>query len=154
MSKICSFFGHSDFWSDSERERIIKAQIVDCIQNRGITHFLIGGYGEFDIFCAKYLRELRAIYPQIRTTLVLAYLGRKMDDFEKEYIRRTFDSTIFPPIENVPPRFAIVKRNEWIVRESDFVIFFVERAWGGAYQMLRYARGRKKAFVNLGCGVV
>ena len=33
--------------------------------------------------------------------------------------------------ENVPPRYAIVRRNEWMVRESDVVISGVTHGWGG-----------------------
>lgn len=150
MSKCCSFFGHRDFWSNSSREAAIKKHIIDCVKNRGITEFLLGGYGEFDIFCAKYLRELRADFPEIRSTLVLAYLGKNFDNFELAYMRRTFDAIIYPPIENVPLKFAIIKRNEWMVRESDYVIFFVEHNWGGAYKMLEYAVRHKVSFANLG----
>ncbi len=67
---------------------------------------------------------------------VLAYLNRKMDD--SRY------STTYPPLGNVPPRYAIVRRNEWMVRESDVVISGVTHGWGGAAKTLDYARRRQK----------
>lgn len=150
MRKCCSFFGHRDFWSSFEREKAIKAEIEDCIVKRGITEFLVGGYGEFDAMCAKYLQELKKDFPQIRVTKVLAYLNEKRDIFEAEYDKKTFDATVYPPIEGIPPKFAIVKRNEWMIRASDFVIFFVEHNWGGAYGMLKYAISHGVSFANLG----
>lgn len=150
MRKCCCIFGHRDFWASVEREKAIKAAIVDCIRERGITEFLVGGNGEFDIMCAKYLSELRQEYPQIRVTKVLAYRGQKRDMFEEEYDKKTFDATVYPPLEEVPPQFAIVKRNEWMVRASDYAIFFVQHDWGGAYRMLKYVISRGVSFVNLG----
>lgn len=54
-------------------------------------------------------------YPHIMAILVLAFLNRDMDTSR-------YDSTTYPPLENVPPRCAVVRRNEWIVRKSDVVI--------------------------------
>lgn len=55
-----------------------------------------------------------------------------------------YDSTTYPPLEKVPPRYAIVRRNEWMVRESDVVISGVTHGWGGAAKTLDYARHRQK----------
>ncbi len=51
----------------------------------------------------------------IAAILVLDYLNREMDTSR-------YDSTTYPPLENVPSRYAIVKRNGWMVWESDVVI--------------------------------
>ena len=60
-----------------------------------------------------------------------------------------YDSVIYPPIESVPFKFAINKRNEWMVDQSDFIIAYVCHSYGGAYQSLNYARRRGKQIVNL-----
>lgn len=150
MSKYCSLFGHNYFWSNSDLECRIKSEIINCVENMGITDFLLGGYGGFDITCARFLRELKPIYPQIKSYLVLAYLDKKFDDMDKDYIKKTYDDLLFPPIENVPKRFAIVKRNEWIVNNSDYIMFYVNHSWGGACKMLKYANKKKKDYINFG----
>lgn len=150
MSNYCSLFGHSDFWSSADLECRIKSEIIDCVENRNLTEFLLGGYGGYDITCAKYIRELKTIYPQIKSYLVLAYLDKKFDEYDKDYIKKTFDDIIYPPIENVPKRFAISKRNEWMIDNSDYVIFYVNHSWGGASKMLEYATRKKKDYINFG----
>ena len=83
------------------------------------------------------MRRQKTAYPNIEAVLVLAYLNREID------ISR-YDSTTYPPLENVPPRYAIVRRNEWMVRESDVVISGVTHGWGGAVKILDYARRKQK----------
>ena len=83
----------------------------------------------------------KATYPQIEAVLVLAYLNREID-------ASRYDSTTYPPLENVPPRYAIVKRNEWMVRESGVVISGVTHEWGGAAKTLDYARRKQKVIVQ------
>jgi len=150
MSKYCSLFGHSEFFVNSDLECRIKSEIINCVENRGITEFYLGGYGGFDLACARFIRELKLIYPQIKSYLVLAYLDKKFDDMDKDYIKKTYDDLIFPPIENVPKRLAIIKRNEWIIANSEYIIFYVNHSWGGANKMLEYANKKKKNYINLG----
>ena len=75
------------------------------------------------------MRRQKAVYPHITAILVLAYLNRETDTSR-------YDDTTYPPLENVPPRYAIVRRNEWMVRESDVVISGVTHGWGGAAKTL------------------
>ena len=83
------------------------------------------------------MRRQKAVYPHITIILVLAYLNQKIDTSR-------YDDTTYPPLENVPPRYAIVRRNEWMVRESDVVISGVTHGWGGAAKTLDYARRKQK----------
>ena len=73
----------------------------------------------------------------IEAVLVLAYLNRDAD-------LSRYDSTTYPPLENVPPRYAIVRRNEWMVQESDVVISGVTHGWGGAAKTLDFAKRKQK----------
>lgn len=50
-------------------------------------------------------------------------------------------------IEKTPPKFAIIKRNEWMIDKSDFLIAYVEHNWGGAYRTLEYAK--KQSYTNI-----
>ncbi len=73
--------------------------------------------------------------------LVLPYLNREFDS-------TSYDSTTYPPLEKVPPRYAIVKRNQWMVNESDVVISGVIHSWGGAAKTLELARKNKKVILQ------
>jgi hypothetical protein len=68
---------------------------------------------------------------------------------KKEIIKANYDECIYPPIETTYPKFAILRRNEWIIEKSDFIIFYVSRTFGGAYKAMKYAIKLNKKFINL-----
>ena len=45
---------------------------------------------------------------------------------------------------------SVLKRNEWMVAKSDFLIFYVNVGFGGAYQALEQAKRSGKEHINLG----
>ncbi|MBR2735488.1 MAG: DUF1273 domain-containing protein, partial [Clostridia bacterium] len=73
------------------------------------------------------------------------------NQFDEDFYKR-FDDTLYPEIEKTSPKFAIVKRNEWMIDKSDFLIAYVEYNWGEAYRTLEYAK-RKKENVRMLCGL-
>ena len=83
------------------------------------------------------MRKQKETYPHIEMILVLDYLNRDID-------ASRYDSIICPPLEKVPPRYAIVKCNEWIVCKSSVVISSVTPSWGGAARILEFAQQKKK----------
>ena len=71
---------------------------------------------------------------------------RKIDELLKNKI---YDFSVYPPIEKTPYRFAINKRNEWMIDNSDLIISYVKYNHGGAYNAIRHARKKKKRIINL-----
>ena len=59
-----------------------------------------------------------------------------------------YDSTVYPPLETVPRRFAISHRNRWMVETSDVVVAYVLHDWGGAAATLRCAKQKKKQIIS------
>lgn len=59
------------------------------------------------------------------------------------------DSILYPPIENVPLRFSILKRNYWMIDNADFVIAYVKYSIGGAFKTLEYAKTQKVLYCNI-----
>ena len=76
-----------------------------------------------------------------------AYLQGEMDGFG-------YDDSVYPPLESVPPRFAIPKRNQWMVQQSNVVVSYVLHDWGGAAATLRYARQKKKIILSYVPGTI
>ena len=62
---------------------------------------------------------------------------------------KLYDEIVYPELESVPWKFAISKRNEWMVEQADIVIAFVDHDWGGAATTLQYAKRKKKTIINL-----
>ena len=111
--------------------------ILPSLIEGGADTFYLGGYGDFDGVAASAVRRQKDIYPHIESVLVLAYLNtdRGTDGY---------DTTVYPPLEEVPLRYAIVKRNEWMVSASDVIISGVKHNWGGAAKTLEYTKKQQK----------
>lgn len=99
--------------------------------------FLLGGYGQLDALAAAVVREQKKQHPQIRSVLVLPYLDRTFDAAD-------YDETVYPPLENVPRRYAITRRNEYMADCADVIVAYVIHSFGGAYKTLCYAQRKKK----------
>lgn len=133
---IATFCGHSCVPNgDPVREWLYR--VVEEVIREGIVKFYLGGYGEFDLMAASVIRDLKRLHPEVTSILVVSYLSRKVNS-------DLYDETIFPPLEGVPQRYAIVHRNRWMVQDSDVVIAYVSHDWGGAAGTMKYAKQKRK----------
>ena len=148
---ICTFAGHREIYVSNTLKEKLKKEIINLIEHHGVDTFYNGGKGGFDWLCAECIKELKKYYPFIKSYLILAYMPGKKNQFDAEFYEK-FDDTLYPEIEKTPPKFAIIKRNEWMIDRSDFLIAYVGHSWGGAYRTLEYAK-RKKKNVKMLCGL-
>ena len=131
-NKTCCFFGHREVIHN------IRPKLTEIIEklifDEGVRDFYVGHQGQFDSMVYSVLKELKARYPQIRYTVVLAYMP-------DEHIKELYgEDTLFPDgLENVPKKFAISKRNDWMIQKSGVVVCYVYKVTGGA------AKFREKA---------
>ena len=137
---IATFCGHSRISQSEEVEKWLYT-VTQRLIERGITTFYLGGYGAFDNLAASVLRKQKKRYQQIELVLVLAYLKARQDI-------SCYDSTVYPPLETVPRRFAISHRNRWMIESTDVVVAYVLRDWGGAATTLQYAKQKKKPIIS------
>lgn len=135
-----TFCGHSEIYQKEHFSAWLDTILPSLIEGGAVT-FYLGGYGAFDGLAASAVRRQKETYPYIEMILVLAYLDRKIDT-------SYYDGTTYPPLEKVPRRYAIVKRNEWMVRESDVVISGVLHNWGGAAKTLAFAKKKRKVILQ------
>ena len=131
-NKTCCFFGHREV-THNIKDKLI-AIIEKLITEDGVTDFYVGHQGQFDSMVFYVLKELKAKYPKIRYTVVLAYMP-------DEHIKDVYgNDTLFPDgMENVPKKYAISKRNDWMIQQSGFAVCYVHKITGGA------AKFREKA---------
>ena len=124
-SKTCCFFGHREV-THNIREKL-TAIIDKLITDDGVTEFYLGNQGRFDSMVYSVLKEMKEKYQQIRYTVVLAYMP-------DEHIKEVYgEDTLFPDgMESVPKKYAISKRNDWMIQQSGFVVFYVYKITGGA----------------------
>lgn len=146
---IVTFCGHRNV-SDNA---IITDRLTDAITNLFLEattdnvpiSFYCGGYGEFDRLAENVIDRVRNNFPNTRCEkiFVTPYITQSYQ-YRNEQMKRRFNDIIYPPIENVPYRYAIIRRNEWMIDSADIIIAYVKYSWGGAARTLEYAKRKRK----------
>ena len=138
----CTFFGHR--LVESGLATKLLSTIEDMILHKNVTVFYVGNHGEFDSMARNVLRKIKSDYSYIKYYVVLAYLPSKKREFDDDW-----DETIFPEgLETVPKRLAIIKRNEWMIEKSDYVITYITHE-GNASKFAKIAEKKKKQVINI-----
>ncbi len=139
----CTFFGHRECSASIKPK--LRAVVVELIVRYGVDRFFVGRQGAFDAMAHSVLQELAEVHPHISYAVVLERLPEPRDKAVWD-----FSDTIFPEgLEAVPSRFAISRRNEWMLKQSDFVVTYITHNWGGAAQYAEKAQRQDKRVLNL-----
>jgi uncharacterized phage-like protein YoqJ len=126
------FIGHRDCHGLDKAK--LEAEIVKLIE-KGVTTFLSGGMGRFDMICEHIVGRLQQNYPHIRLYVVMPY-----PTFHPAHVEDAQCLVLPEGLEKYHPKAAIVKRNRWMVERSAFAVCYVCYSWGGAAQTLQYAQ--------------
>ena len=142
MTKTCCFFGHREV-THNIRGRL-TAIIEKLITENGVTNFYVGNQGQFDSMVYSVLKELKVKYPHIRYAVVLAYMP-------DSYIKEVYgEDTLFPDdMESVPKKYAISKRNDWMIQHSDYAVCYVHKITGGAAKFRDKAEKRRLQIIDV-----
>ena len=143
-----TFCGHHNAWGIDELRGRILAEIENFAKDDTVE-FWLGGYGAFDSFALRCCQEYKATHPTATLLFVTPYL-------DPDYLKRRdaslegYDGIETPSIENTPPKYCILKRNEYMIDQSDLLIAYVNHGWGGAAKTFEYAVRKHKKYINLG----
>lgn len=132
MCKSCFLFGHADTPQSiySDLEQAIKNEV-----RRGISVFYVGYHGDFDHMAASALRAIKRQYSGITVMLLLSYHpAEKSIETPSD-----FDGTFYPPMEGIPRKYALIRANQYMVKEADSLICFVNHP-GNTRNLLEYAK--------------
>ena len=139
----CTFFGHRNV--SVKIEEILTSILIKLIENN-VDRFYVGSQGNFDHIVIKILKSLKIKYPHIDYYIVLAYLPVKKDNYHIDY----YKNTLYPEgLEAVPPRYAIVKRNQWMIEKSDYVIVYVTQPFGNSGKFKTISEKKGKIVINI-----
>ncbi len=139
----CSFIGHRN--CPKETQKRLLDTIEELITNKNVTTFYVGTQGSFDRLVYEVLCELEKKH-EIKVFVVLAYLDRHLNN---EYC--DIEKTIFPDeLTKTPLRFAIRKRNSFMINNSDYVICYINTPFSNALVNIEEAYKKKKEIINLG----
>lgn len=114
----CTFFGHRDCPETMKPK--LREVLVDLITNHGVDMFYVGHQGQFDAYVHSELRRLKQDYPQINYAVVLAYMPGKKTEYDD-----CSDTMLPEGIESVHPHYAISWRNNWMLRQSEYVVTYI-----------------------------
>ncbi len=138
----CTFFGHRDA-TDEVKHRLREA-IINLIENNNVDTFLCGTHGNFDKLVKHTLISLQKVYPHITYTIVLSHLPAT------KTTQPLYTNFIYPEgIENVPPKFAIIYRNKWMIKKSDYVITYVRHNLSNTSKFREIAEKKGKIVITI-----
>lgn len=148
---VISFFGHADFFEQEKYQKVLLDLILSLCKNEDSVEFLLGGYGNFDAFAYKICLKIKKVKSRVTLTFVTPYIGKYLEN--RPFLREQYDQIVYPELESVPKKFAIIKRNEWMINRSDYVICFVCKTYGGAFLSFKYAKKKNKKMINITNGL-
>ena len=148
--RTCTFAGHSCVFSSSIGQRL-EREIEIFLSDADSAVFYVGGRGDFDLMAAAAVRSAmkRHKNKKIQLYLVEPYMHSGINR-DKDYNEDHYSGIIIPQeLIGIHPKVAITRRNRWMVDQSDLLIAFVQRDFGGAYETMKYAIKRRIQVINL-----
>lgn len=140
---IITFVGHGSLcYGEEIFQKVIDTVKASLPSNEKVS-FYCGGYGNFDHLCMRACRKLMAEGVFAELVFVTPYLNASSEE------SKLYNEILYPPLETVPPRYAISKRNQWMVLQADLIVAYVVNSFGGAYKTLEFAVKKKKNIINL-----
>ena len=138
---ICTFFGHRD--APETIKNSLKSAIIRLIDEQGVRRFYVGNNGNFDFLAQRVLEEISKEENSLEFAIVLSSPCEKA-------VWGMQEQTLFPEgLEFSLPRFAISKRNDWLIKNSDFVIAYVKHSHSNAYRWVKKAERRGLKVISI-----
>ncbi len=148
-TKRCCFSGHGDF-SEYYIKHIVTQHIKQLITEKNVKSFWVGNYGNFDSFIFETLLEIKAEYKDIAIEIILPYLTNTVVQNINSLSEKSDNILLANIAETTPNKYKLLKTNQYMVDNSDFLICYVNRPFGGASSTLSYAlKSNRIQIINL-----
>ena len=146
MKKACCGFGHRNVFENIEDK--LYTAVMNAAE-RGCEIFYTGAMGEFDSLFSSAVRKAKKTYPNIKLICVKPYFTNDIN-IDKDYYAALHDDIIIPDeLAGIHPKAAIKARNRWIIDNSDIVLIYTVRNFGGAYEAKRFAERNGKRLIKI-----
>ena len=137
---MCTFLGHHDVQSNIREA--LKKVIIELIQN-GVNEFVVGNNGKFDFYAQEILFELQNRGEKINISIALSHI-------DEESLTNNQGFTVFPDVlEKCLPRFAISKRNDWMIKKSQIAVVYLAQNFSNTSKWVEKAKRRKLKIINI-----
>ena len=144
--KACCGFGHRNVFENisSKLDNAVEEAIT-----QGCEIFYTGAMGDFDSLFSSAVRSAKKVYPHIKLIGVKPYFTNDINT-DKDYYTALYDDIIIPDeLAGIHPKAAIKARNRWIIDNSDIVLIYTVRNFGGAYEAKRFAERNGKRLIKI-----
>ena len=144
--KACCGFGHRYVFENliSKLDNAVEEAIT-----QGCELFYTGAMGDFDSLFSSAVRSAKKVYPHIKLIGVKPYFTNDINT-DKDYYAALYDDIIIPDeLAGIHPKAAIKARNRWIIDNSDIVLIYTVRNFGGAYEAKRFAERNGKRLIKI-----
>ena len=144
--KACCGFGHRNVFENisSKLDNAVEEAIA-----QGCEIFYTGAMGDFDSLFSSAVRSAKKVYPHIKLIGVKPYFTNDINT-DKDYYAALYDDIIIPDeLAGIHPKAAIKARNRWIIDNSDIVLIYTVRNFGGAYEAKRFAERNGKRLIKI-----
>ena len=159
-SKTCCFTGHRPqnlpFWYSENSitclklKNAIKKSIAQMIDKYEVNHFISGMALGVDQYAAEIVLELKKQYPQIILECAIPCENQAMKWTEKQrdryfsIIKQCDKETL---LQKQYTSDCMYKRNEYMVKNSDYIIAVYNRKQSGTYNTIEFAKSLDKHIV-------
>lgn len=144
--KACCGFGHRNVFENisSKLDNAVEEAIT-----QGCEIFYTGAMGDFDSLFSSAVRSAKKVYPYIKLICVKPYFTNDINT-DKDYYAALYDDIIIPDeLAGIHPKAVIKARNRWIIDNSDIVLIYTVRNFGGAYEAKRFAERNGKRLIKI-----
>ena len=137
---VCTFFGHRD----------APLTIADRLENeilalaeKGVETFLVGNNGNFDFMVQNILNRISKSRNNMRYMIVLSRISECAISGNQSF-------TTFPEgFEKFHPKFAISKRNEYLIKNSNIAIVYLKDKYSNCFKWTNKAISNGLTIINI-----
>ena len=130
----CFFIGHHD--APASVRPLLDESVERHISEYGVTSFTVGRYGNFDRMASEAVKAAKKRHRWVTLSLLLPYHPYDQPIETPD----GYDSTFYPPgMETVPKRVAIVRANQYMIQNTDYLIAY-NRGHGNTDSLVDFAR--------------
>lgn len=169
--KKCAFFGHRKINATAKLKERLTGEIERLIVQNGVSVFLFGSRSEFDDLCYQTVTVLQEKYPHIQRVAYpckseYAYVKGAQDKVKTAQNLQKYGFT-YQEYEQVirlerlysAGKASYVERNQEMLNQSDFVIFYYDEEYtpkaksasakSGTKLIYEYALQKKTPIINI-----
>ena len=114
---------------------------------RQVRDFWLCEQGSFDCLARIVMKKLKKEFEYINLYIFPAYYP---NNAKQDWMYDNDYDLMYPEeMSKVPPQVAILRRNECIAKNADYIVCYVARKSGGAFKAVEKARKYDKKIINL-----